>query len=118
MARKCPSELISSKLEPSLHFESCFSGIQLLVVDEPSPWPVSLITFLGKLLAKLSLDFVFCAEVISRVTFFPGFARQDLFENAELATNEAQSDQQSTSESPSVFRKQSKRIVHHPESKP
>jgi hypothetical protein len=24
-------------LEPSLHFESCFSGIQLLVVEEPSP---------------------------------------------------------------------------------
>ena len=37
----------ATKLEPSLHFESCFSGIQLLVVDEPSPWPVSLITFLG-----------------------------------------------------------------------
>ena len=65
---------------------------------------------------KLSLDFVFCAEVISHVTFFPGFARQDLFENAELATNEAQSDQQPTCESPSVFRKQSKRIAHHPES--
>jgi hypothetical protein len=27
----------ATKLEPSLHFESCFSGIQLLVVDEPSP---------------------------------------------------------------------------------
>jgi hypothetical protein len=36
--------------ESSLHFESCFSGIQLLVVNEPSPWPVSLITFLEKLL--------------------------------------------------------------------
>ncbi len=31
------SELIPTKLEPSLHFESCFSGIQLLVVDEASP---------------------------------------------------------------------------------
>jgi hypothetical protein len=28
----------ATKLEPSLHFESCFSGIQLLVVDELSPW--------------------------------------------------------------------------------
>ncbi len=27
----------ATKLEPSLHFESCFSGIQLLFVDEPSP---------------------------------------------------------------------------------
>ena len=27
----------ATKLEPSLHFESCFSGIQLLVVDQPSP---------------------------------------------------------------------------------
>ncbi len=70
----------------------------------------------GKTPVKLFLDFVFCAEVISHVTFFPGFARQDLFENAELATNEAQSDQQPTCESPSVFRKQSKRIAHHPES--
>jgi hypothetical protein len=26
-----------TKLEPSLHFESCFSRIQLLVVEEPSP---------------------------------------------------------------------------------
>ena len=42
----------ATKLEPSLHFESCFSGIQLLVVDEPSPWPVSLITFLGQLLTR------------------------------------------------------------------
>jgi hypothetical protein len=47
------SELIQTKLEPSLHFESRFSGIQLLVVDEPSPWPVSLITFLGKLLSSI-----------------------------------------------------------------
>jgi hypothetical protein len=30
-------ELIPTKFKPSLHFESCFSGIQLLVVDEPSP---------------------------------------------------------------------------------
>ena len=45
------SELIQTKLEPSLHFESRFSGIQLLVVDEPYLWPVSLITFLGKLLS-------------------------------------------------------------------
>ena len=44
----------------------------------------------GKTPVKLFLDFVFWAEVISHVTFFPGFARQDLFENAELATNEAQ----------------------------
>ena len=43
----------------------------------------------GKTPIKLFLDFVFCAEVISHVTFLPGFARQDLFENAELATNEA-----------------------------
>jgi hypothetical protein len=27
----------ATKLEPSLHFESCFSGIQLLVVEEPAP---------------------------------------------------------------------------------
>jgi hypothetical protein len=27
----------ATKLEPSLHLESCFSGIQLLVVEEPSP---------------------------------------------------------------------------------
>ena len=31
------SELIPTELEPSLHFESCLSGIQLLVVEEPSP---------------------------------------------------------------------------------
>jgi len=31
------SELIQTKLEPSLHFESRCSGIQLLVVDEPYP---------------------------------------------------------------------------------
>jgi hypothetical protein len=31
------SELIQTKLEPSLHFESRFSGIQSLVVDELSP---------------------------------------------------------------------------------
>jgi hypothetical protein len=29
---------------------------ELLVVDEPSPWPVSLITFLGKLLAFSALS--------------------------------------------------------------
>jgi hypothetical protein len=44
---------------------------------------------LGASPVKLFLDFVFCAEVISHVTFLPGFARQDLFENAELTTNEA-----------------------------
>jgi len=38
----------------SLHFESRFSGVQLLVVEEPSPWPVSLITFFGKLLDSFS----------------------------------------------------------------
>jgi hypothetical protein len=27
----------ATKLEPSLHLESCFSGIQLLVVEEPCP---------------------------------------------------------------------------------
>ncbi len=31
---------------------------ELLVVDEPSPWPVSLITFLGKVLLDLSFDFI------------------------------------------------------------
>ena len=33
----------------------------------------------GNTFIKLFLDFVFCAEVISHVTFLPGFARQDLF---------------------------------------
>ena len=86
---------------------------ELLVVEQPSPLACVAYNISGETPVKLSLDFVFCAEVISHVTFVPGFARQDLFENAELATNEAQSDQQSTCESPSVFRKQSKRIVQH-----
>ena len=126
MVRKCHSErkpqsaladwgyrALSTKLEPSLHFESRFSVIQLLVVEQPSPLACVAYNIFGESPAKLSLDFVFCAEVILLVTFVPGFARQDLFENAELATNEAQSDQQLTCESPSVFRKQSKRIVQH-----
>ena len=37
MADVCRLKLFSIKLEPSLHFEFRFSGIQLLVVEEPSP---------------------------------------------------------------------------------
>ena len=61
MARKCPSEpnpqsvradwgerANSTKLEPSLHFESSFRGIQLLVVEEPSPVACGAHTILGR----------------------------------------------------------------------
>ena len=48
-------ELIPTKLEPSLHFESRFSGIQLLVVSQPSPIPGSQMVFLGKVLESWSI---------------------------------------------------------------
>jgi hypothetical protein len=49
IARTGVSELISIKLQPSLHFESCFSGIQLLVVEEPSPVACVAYYIFGKL---------------------------------------------------------------------
>ena len=37
--------------------ETAIKWRELLVVDEPSPWPVSLITFLGELLKGTSSKF-------------------------------------------------------------
>ncbi len=55
---------------------------ELLVVEQPSPLACVAYNISGETAAKLSLDFVFCAEVISHVTFFPGFPRQNLILDA------------------------------------
>ena len=64
------SELIQTKLEPSLHFESRCSGIQLLVVDEPYRLACVAHNILGETPSNLQCTCFFCKCWYTRKKIF------------------------------------------------